>query len=405
MKSFSKIRSWIIVIFIVAWFVGNVIMFSVYDKGDTYYRVEAKRIAMQVEKSGPSSVNLSECKYVTSITAFTPGDLLNGDYIVAAYENELYAVGYSVKNSMTGIFVTDVILFVFFLILLFSLYFIDKKIVRPFNRMSDLTVDLAKGNLSTPIKAEKSRIFGRFLWGMDMLRENLEESKKRELEYQKEKKTMILSLSHDIKTPLSAIELYTKALEDGIYDTKEKQSEALSGILKNVNEIKDYAGEINKLSRDDFLKLDVKVKEAYLDDVIFDIEKYYKDKLSVLHTLFEIEKHDNCLLKCDPDRLVEALQNMIENAIKYGDGEKIAISFSDEEDCRLISIFNTGRLPDDTDMENIFDSFYRGKNVKNVPGSGLGLYICKNLLRKMDGDVFATGNKNGFTVTAVVRKA
>ena len=62
-------------------------------------------------------------------------------------------------------------------------------ILIPFNSMSTLTVELAKGNLSTQIKEEKSKFFGKFLWGMDMLRENLEESKATELELQKEKKT------------------------------------------------------------------------------------------------------------------------------------------------------------------------------------------------------------------------
>ena len=405
MKGFSKIRFWIIAAFITIALIGNVIMFSKFNEWSTLYRVEVKRTAMQVEENGPSSIDLEACEYVSAITEFEPGMYLNNDYVVASYDDKLYAVEYSPQSSMSPIFITDAILLLFFVFLLIALFLIDKKIVRPFNSMSDMTVDLAKGNLSKPIKAEKSKIFGKFLWGMDMLRENLEASKKRELDYQKEKKTMILSLSHDIKTPLSAIELYTKALEDGLYDSKEQRCEALQGILRNVNDIKNYAGEINKLSRDDFLKLDVNLKEAYLDDVISDIEIYYKEKLSVLHTEFHIEEHDNSLLVCDPDRLIEVLQNIIENAIKYGDGKKIAISFDDEEDCKLISVFNTGIAPDDTDTENLFDSFYRGKNVGNVPGSGLGLYICKNLLRKMNGDVFCSRSKEGFVVTAVLKKA
>ena len=75
--------------------------------------------------------------------------------------------------------------------------------------MSNLAYELAKGNLSLPVKEENSKLFGRFLWGMDMLREKLEDNKARELEFQKEQKTLILSLSHDIKTPLSSIELYS----------------------------------------------------------------------------------------------------------------------------------------------------------------------------------------------------
>ena len=86
------------------------------------------------------------------------------------------------------------------------------------------------GNLSVPVKAEKSKFFGRFLWGMDMLREKLESDKIRELELEKEKKTLVLSLSHDIRTPLSAIDLYTKALATNLYD-KEEERQTRSTIM------------------------------------------------------------------------------------------------------------------------------------------------------------------------------
>src|SRR5574344_2059446 len=113
------------------------------------------------------------------------------------------------------------------------LMFIRTKIIRPFNAMSNMTYELAKGNLAVPVKEEKSRFFGKFLWGMDMLRDSLESDKEKELELQKEKKTLILSLSHDIKTPLSAIELYSKALSTGLYETSEDKTRALDGIDRN----------------------------------------------------------------------------------------------------------------------------------------------------------------------------
>lgn len=98
--------------------------------------------------------------------------------------------------------------------------------------MMSLTEELAKGNLSVPIKAEKSKFFGRFLWGMDMLRDNLESSREKELELQKEKKTIILSLAHDLKTPLSAIRLYNKALSENLYDTPEKEHRYMQELTK-----------------------------------------------------------------------------------------------------------------------------------------------------------------------------
>ncbi len=95
----------------------------------------------------------------------------------------------------------------------------------------------------------------------------------------------------------------------------------------------------------------------------------------------------------------------MENAIKYGDGKEITISWGDEEDCKLIHIENTGNTLKEEELQNIFDSFYRGSNSWDIKGNGLGLYICKNLMRKMDGNIFARNIEERFRVTVVVRKA
>jgi signal transduction histidine kinase len=270
--------------------------------------------------------------------------------------------------------------------------------------MSDMTVSLAKGNLSTPVKEEKSRFFGKFLWGVDMLRENLESSKTKNLEYQKEKKTMLLSLSHDIKTPLSAIQLYTKAMQEGLYETEEKRQEALSGILSKTEEIKSYVDEIHRVSREEFMEFDVNPSEVYMSEVMNNIEVYYNDKLSVLHTKFIMDEYEDCILSADKDRLIEVIQNLMENAIKYGDGKEIRISFSEEEDCKLITVSNSGCSLDEKELANLFDSFYRGSNTDGIQGNGLGLYIVKQLMKRMDGDAFAEIEEDRFKITVVVRK-
>ena len=120
------------------------------------------------------------------------------------------------------------------------------------------------------------------------------------------------------------------------------------------------------------------------------IKKYYFDKLETIHINFFVADYNNCLLKGDKDRIEEVIQNVMENAIKYGDGKEIKIDFSEEEECKLISIYNTGCELIEEDLPHIFDSFYRGSNSKKQEGSGLGLYICKQLMYKMNGDIFCT---------------
>ena len=272
--------------------------------------------------------------------------------------------------------------------------------------MSRFSEELARGNLSVAMKEDKNKFFGRFLWGIDMLRDNLESNKERELELQKEKKTLILSLSHDIKTPLSAIKLYSKALSEDIYDSEEQRRAAVTGIAHNADEIEKYVSDIVAASKEDFLNLEVTMSEFYLKEVMARIKVLYEEKFLSQRTDFSISEYSNALLSGDPARLEEVLQNILENAIKYGDGKWVKISFSDEEDCRLITVTNSGCSVKEEEIPHLFESFYRASNAEKAPGSGLGLYIARSLMRMMNGDIFATKENTGdFSVTVVVKKA
>jgi len=376
---------------------------------DKEYKVQAERVFNEIKTNpdyadNPESINLSRYDQIVKVSIYSE-EACNNDYVVKKFNDKYYRIEYKQPNGLNGVWYINIFIIIMGLSVIGILIYIYMKIIKPFYNMSNMTYELAKGNLTTPLKAEKSKFFGKFMWGMDMLRENLESNKQKELKLQKEKKTLLLSLSHDIKTPLSAIDLYTKALKENLYDTEEKKEEALEGILANVTSIKNYVNEINKISREDFLNLEVVKQEFYLQDVINDIEKYYKEKLSLLHTVFNIEEFNNVLLRGDSNRLIEVMQNLIENAIKYGDGKSITIAFADEEDCKLISVRNSGNTLDRDQLPNIFDSFYRGSNTDNIKGNGLGLYICKNLMKNMGGDIFVEIEENDYIATVVVRKA
>lgn len=380
---------------------------------DRQYRVEAGRVAGLLSEKGQAGLSgeellqldLSEYKTILRVSLFDAGESCNADYIVENVNGTLYRIEYraSWENSfLTGMNVAFALIF---LVTAGAVLFVYQSILLPFWKMQEMPAELAKGNLAVPVKAEKNKMFGRFLWGMDMLRENLEEKKEKELELQKEKQTLILLLSHDIKTPLLAMELYAKALQEGLYPEEEKQKEAYNGIFKNIGEIKNYVNEITNASREDFLHLTVKEGEFYLLAAIDAIDKYYREKLALLHTEFVLERPENCLLKGDLDRMIEVVQNLMENAIKYGDGKRITIYFDEEEDCKLLTVANTGEVPKKEEVTHLFDSFYRGSNSKKAKGSGLGLYIAKKLMTLMDGDVFVTCRDGEFCATVVMRKA
>ena len=379
------------------------------DRG-RLYRVEANRIVREMRERKLTeeeiiSYDLSAYQTIVGIRAFSMAEVCNHDYVVEDIDGKLYRIEYRADQNYRPLFyMNGALLFMMFLTGA-VLFYVYRKVLKPFHAMSGLSYELAKGNLSAPIKEERSKLFGRFLWGMDMLREKLEDNRERELEFQRERKTLILSLSHDIRTPLSSIELYSRALAENLYETPEKKEEALQGIRRNAGEIKKYVEEIVAASREDFLNLEVENGEIYLSEILRETERYYRDRLAVIHTEFKVEDCGECLLKGDKNRLIEVLQNLMENAIKYGDGKRICLSCEEEEDCKLLHVENSGNSLKEEELPNLFDPFYRGGNSQGVKGNGLGLYICKTLMRKMDGEVFAQVSDGKFQVTVVIRKA
>jgi signal transduction histidine kinase len=293
-----------------------------------------------------------------------------------------------------------IIIFVFQLIIF---VYLGRNIIKPFYTLRDLPIELSKGTLTKAIPESKNKFFGRFTWGLDLLRQKLEAQKAKELQLEKEKKMLILSISHDIKTPLSAIKLYVKALKENLYDTEVKKQEVLLNIERNSDEIEHFVGDIIKTSTTDFLKIEVNAKEEYyLKDLMDSIEDYYQETMNLRFIQFTVSAYDNCLLKGDKNRTIEVLQNVIENAMKYGNGKEIVIEFDVEENCKLITVANSGNTLPETELVHIFESFYRGSNVKDKKGNGLGLYICKEIMNQMNGEIFAETKDGWMRITLVI---
>lgn len=404
MKSYNKFIAIIMAIVIALFAVVNLIPIVI-KKEASIVKVEISRVVREITESDKIP-NVD--KYSTILGVYEKGaqeDFFKSEnnYVIREIDNKLYRIEYFENtNSAKEMLYINIALSLFSLSILITFLYIRHNILKPYSRITTLPYELSKGNLTIPLKENKSRYFGKFLWGLDMLREKLEESKQAELELKKEKKTMLLSLSHDIKTPLSAIKLYSKALSSGIYKEPAKQLEVYNNINAKADEIEKLVAEIMRTETEDIIAFDVKNSEFYLSAVINYISTYYSDKLT--NTDFSVAKYSDCILNGDCDRLIEVLQNIIENAIKYGDGISISIDFFDEEDCRIITVKNSGCTLEKSELAHIFDSFYRGSNVGSKKGNGLGLYICRQLTKAMGGDIFADIENNYMCVSIVCKK-
>ena len=407
MKAFNRIFSAVTVAIILLFAVVNMILAADKTDGSRQYRVEISRLVHEIETNG--SADISECVYVTNIERY--GEKFystDSDYVIYEINGELYRFdyninGYSNKTYFMGI--VNAILGVIAILFIAVMLYIKYAILAPFERLSNLPYEFSKGNLTAPVTETKNRFFGKFLWGIDVLRENIEQQKQRELEMQKEKKMLLLSLSHDIKTPLSAIKLYSAALSKNLYPDAEKQQKVAESITEKADEIEGYVSQIITASRKDFLSLEVNMGEFYLSELIEKITGYYREKLALIKTDFNVGKYKNCLLSGDLSRSVEVLQNVMENSLKYGDGRHVELIFPEDDECVQIALRNGGCTLSKDDLPHIFESFWRGANAENIRGSGLGLYICRQLMRKMNGEIFAEIDGDIITVIAVFARA
>lgn len=407
MKAFNRIFSAVTVAIILLFVVVNMILAADKTDGSRQYRVEISRLVHEIETNG--SADISECVYVTNIERY--GEKFystDSDYIIYEINGELYRFDYNINSGSSKTYFTGImnaalgVLAILFIAVMLN---IKHTILVPFERLSSLPYELSKGNLTASVTETKNRFFGKFLWGINVLRENIEQQKQRELEMQKEKKMLLLSLSHDIKTPLSAIKLYSAALSTNLYPDAEKQQKVAESITEKADEIEGYVSQIITASREDFLSLEVNMGEFYLSELIEKITGYYREKLALIKTDFIVGKYKNCLLSGDLNRSVEVLQNMMENALKYGDGRCVELIFPEYDECVQIAVTNGGCTLGKDDLPHIFESFWRGANAENIGGSGLGLYICRQLMRKMNGEIFAEIDNDIITVTTVFARA
>ncbi|WP_339314119.1 HAMP domain-containing sensor histidine kinase [Paenibacillus sp. FSL M7-0896] len=283
------------------------------------------------------------------------------------------------------------------------LFYIRKQILRPFHTLQELPYELSRGQLSIGMKEHRSRYFGRFVWGLDLLRQTLDAQKETNLRLEKDRQTLIASLSHELKTPVATIRLYASALADGLYDSEVKRQSAARLIGQQAEHMEQLIGGIITASVSSLQNIEVAPGEFYLSGLVGKVIRNHKERLELLKVELTAGAYQDKLLLGDEERLHEVLNNLIENAIKYGDGRSISITFREEDYRQLIVIENSGEPLLLSELPHIFTSFWRGSNADGKPGNGLGLFICKQLLQKMGGDIFAEPLERGMRFVLVLR--
>lgn len=281
------------------------------------------------------------------------------------------------------------IISILFLIVVFGyIYFV---ILRPFEKMKGFAGEVAKGNFDVALEYERSNYFGEFTWAFDSMRREITKSRANEKEAIENNKTVIATLSHDIKTPIASIRAYAEGLEANLDTTPERRTKYLNILMRKCDEV-------TKLTNDLFLHSLSNLDKIKINSYRFEICSFIKNAVG------EMAGEQNDInfnmpdfmaeISADKNRLLQVTENLINNARKYAKSQ-IDISIKKDDGYIEIHFRDYGSGIPDEDMPFIFDKFYRGKNCEGEQGSGLGLYIVKYLTEKMGGKVLLQNHRDG----------
>lgn len=277
-------------------------------------------------------------------------------------------------------------------------------VLRPFHRLEHYAAEIAKGNLDASLRFERTNAFGAFTWAFDHMRREIQKARSCEREAIENNKTVIATLSHDIKTPISSIRAYAEGLAANMDTTLERKERYLTVIMKKCDEVTTLTNDLFLHSLSDLEKLQITLSEENIHEILEEvIEELNGDRGDIVR---RSELHE-ATLRCDRKRIVQVMENVINNARKYAGHPGILVwtQLSEGEGQNAayqIHIKDAGEGIPPEDMPFIFEKFYRGKNVKDAPGAGLGLYIVKYIMGQMNGEVQLYNRNDGLEVVLVL---
>lgn len=281
---------------------------------------------------------------------------------------------------------------VFVVAALFFVY-IDRKVILPFNRLSEYPERIAKNENAAALPESKNRYFGKYIWGMNMLRDRLSGDTIKLRQLEKEQLTLVSTIAHGIKTPVANIKLYSEAIKSGLYRDDgipdEKDAEVAGKITKNADDITDLVKELLDSASKGVVVFEPVIEAFYLTEIEEFVKREYDNRLNVLRIPYKVDLKSKVMINSDKSGIERILTQLLENAIKYGDGRGITVTVDKNEDGYIFSVRDVGSRIPDSELPYVFNSFWRGSNAAEVEGNGLGLYEAAFIARKLGGDIAA----------------
>lgn len=355
---------------------------------------------LSLRKNNIEENNLSKGRqliYINEIRKELEEDNVKNETLTKAINNleEEVSLFDNSKSNKSYIFYEYIIIISFILIIFGYAYF---AIVRPFEKMEKFAEEIGKGNFDIKVDYEKNNLFGAFTWSFDHMRREIIKARSCERAAIDNNKTVIATLSHDIKTPIASIRAYAEGLEAGLDYNLERRNKYINVIIRKCDEVTKLTNDLFLHSLSDLEMLKVHTEEVEISELI---KNSLKELIEEEKKVSIIGNMPKALLDVDVKRFNQVLENIINNSNKYAKGSKIEVRGEINKDNYVIKIKDFGEGIKDKDLPFIFNKFYRGENALEKQGSGLGLFIVKYIMNQLNGDV-EVFNNNGLEVKLIL---
>jgi len=285
---------------------------------------------------------------------------------------------------------------------------LEKRIFTPIDKLKSGVDEIAKGNYNVKVECDIPNDLGLLIFSFNEMAQKLAESEKLQIEYEENRKTLIANISHDLKTPITAIQGYIEALLDGSIKSERDKDKYLSTIHHNTVYINKLIDDLFLFSKLDMQKLDFSYEPvqicAFMNDFMEEYRFDLEEKNIKFHYISELKT--NYCVYLDGKRFHQAFNNIISNAIKHGPENdlSITINLTLQQNFICLDIKDNGPgIPADK-LPYIFDRFYRidMERKKDYVCTGLGLAIARELIEAHKGKISVSSIENEGTCFTIM---
>jgi signal transduction histidine kinase len=265
------------------------------------------------------------------------------------------------------------------------------------NGLAGAAHKLAGGDLAARAAEEGADEIAGLARSFNVMATRLEAAQSREQEF-------LMSVGHDLRTPLTTIGGYAEALDEGELDAGETKRSA--GVLsRETDRLRRLVEDLMLLARLEAREFTIRPEPVDVGAHLGEIAEAYRDRAEASRVLLEVDIGTTGVIVTDPDRIAQIAANLTENALRYTpEAGRVTFTVEARDGAIQLSVADTGPGIDEGDLPRVFDRFYVARKYRRIrpEGSGLGLAIVKQLVDALGGTVSAhsvPGNGTRFSVS------